>query len=325
MDESSDIPPPSARLSEEVANAWDDSRLAHILDDSPERVHTDPLPTISSFPDGPRSNDDTNVAAHATTSLLPTKADLLTDVASRRTSISHHDPEPGFAHIDGEIGGSGYNETTVDVITVPCPGADPVETWTRDPLPDGFFENKESNEPVTQPALRELAGDAILSPGLSANLARAAGLWVRQGIRQYASRARVLLYRHREVTDQTNLEQLAEDLLENVLLVRSKNRDTRPLFFIAHSVGGLVVKKALVMAGQNARYLYPILHNCHGVTFFGEYSCHFVLSSFSILSLSKPLLTAGRVISPCITWARVSSSSYTYSGHYQDLSQTTSV
>src|SRR5687767_1305659 len=38
------------------------------------------------------------------------------------------DLEPGFAHIDGDIEGTGYNETKVDVITVPCPGADPVQT-----------------------------------------------------------------------------------------------------------------------------------------------------------------------------------------------------
>lgn len=187
--------------------------------------------------------------------------------------MSHWDPEPGFAHIDGDIGGSGYNETTVDIITVPCPGADPVETWTRDPLPDGFFGNPLDDELTTHPALKELAGDAILSPGIASNFPRAAHLWVRQGIRRYASMARVLLYRHRELTDHTNLDQLAKDLLENVLLTRDDRQESRPLFFIAHSVGGLVVKKALVMAGQNARYLRPILYNCHGVTFFGMCDC----------------------------------------------------
>ncbi|TKW49079.1 hypothetical protein CTA1_2021 [Colletotrichum tanaceti] len=46
---------------------------------------------------------------------------------------------PGFADIDGEVDGLGYNETSVDIVCVPCPGADPVETWARDPLPEGYF------------------------------------------------------------------------------------------------------------------------------------------------------------------------------------------
>lgn len=274
MEEHADGPVPSDRLSEEAADAWDDSRLADVLDDSPERIHSAPLPSTSSFPDGQGSDDKIYGSVDASNNRLPLATEFPPkDGASKRTSMSHWDPEPGFAHIDGEIGGSGYNETTVDIITVPCPGADPVETWTRDPLPDGFFGNPLDNELTTHPALKELAGDAILSPGIAGNFPRAAHLWVRQGIRRYASMARVLLYRHRELADHTNLDQLAQDLLENVLLTRDEKQGSRPLFFIAHSVGGLVVKKALVMAGQNARYLRPILYNCHGVTFFGTCDC----------------------------------------------------
>lgn len=274
MVEIADGPTPSDRLSDEASDAWDDSRLADVLDDSPERIHSDPLPSTSSFPHGQKSDDRKYGPVDARgNQLRPAAESSSKDGASKRTSISHWDPEPGFAHIDGDIGGSGYNETTVDIITVPCPGADPVETWTRDPLPDGFFGNPLDNELTTHPALKELAGDAILSPGIASNFPRAAHLWVRQGIRRYASMARVLLYRHRELTDHTNLDQLAQDLLENVLLTRDEKQESRPLFFIAHSVGGLVVKKALVLAGQSARYLRPILYNCHGVTFFGTCDC----------------------------------------------------
>ncbi|EAQ84956.1 hypothetical protein CHGG_08970 [Chaetomium globosum CBS 148.51] len=37
---------------------------------------------------------------------------------------------PGFVDVNGDVGGSGHNETVVDVIAVPCPGADPINTWT---------------------------------------------------------------------------------------------------------------------------------------------------------------------------------------------------
>ncbi|ROW03044.1 hypothetical protein VMCG_05702 [Cytospora schulzeri] len=181
--------------------------------------------------------------------------------------MSHWDPEPGFAHVDGEIGGSGYNETLVDIVTVPCPGADPVETWTRDPLPDGFFGNPNDNELTNYPTVKELAGDAILTPGIGGNFPKAAHLWVRQGIRRYANTARVLLYRHRELTDHTTLEGLARDLLDKVLQRREGQHASRPVFFIAHSIGGLVVKKALLMARRDEKYR-GILFNCHGVTFF---------------------------------------------------------
>lgn len=213
--------------------------------------------------------------------------------------MSHWDPEPGFAHIDGEIGGSGYNETTVDVITVPCPGADPVETWTRDPLPDDFFGNPLDNELTAHPTLKELAGDAILSPGIGGNFSKAAHLWVRQGIRRYASNARILLYRHRELTDHTNLTQLAQDLLENLLLTRDQQKESRPIFFIAHSIGGLVVKKALVMAGKDPRYRGRILYNCHGITFFGTCDCSSQCNKLLANQEQKLLHTVAQVTSPC--------------------------
>lgn len=217
------------------------------VDDSPERIQSDPLPSRPTFarPDG---WDD--------------------DGPSNRTSMSHWDPEPGFAHIDGEVGGSGYNETSVDIVTVACPGADPVETWTRDPLPDDYFDNPADNDSTSQPAIKQLAGDAILSPAIGARFSKAAHLWVRQGIRRYANNARVMLYRHRELIDSTTLDQLAQDLLKCVVERREDGRQHRPLFFIAHSVGGLVVKRALVIASQDQKYR-AIMYNCHGVSFFG--------------------------------------------------------
>lgn len=253
-----------------VADAQDDSRLAEVLDDSPERIQSEPLPSRPTFPDHAKIEG----TPQSTPGLVDFKDAQLSprpayDSPSNRTSISHWDPDPGFAHINGDIGGSGYNETRVDIITVPCPGADPVETWTRDPLPEGYFGNPLDHELTAHPTLKELAGDAVLSPGIGRDFTKAAHLWVKQGIRRYASTARVLLYRHRELSDQTNLDSLARDLLNNVMLTRDSQQRSRPLFFIAHSIGGLVVKKALLIASQDERYRRDILYNCHGVSFFG--------------------------------------------------------
>lgn len=256
-----------------VVDALDDSRLADVLDDSPERIHSDPLPSVPTF----SARTKPERTPQSTLGLVDTKDHHTRSPArlqaTNRSSTSL-DPEPGFAHIDGDIGGSGYNETRVDIITVPCPGADPVETWIRDPLPDNYFGNPSDRDLAAHPTLKELAGDAILSPGFGGNFAKAAHLWVKQGIRHYASTARVLLYRHRELTDSTNLDSLAGDLLNKVLLTRDLKQQSRPLFFIAHSIGGLVVKKALLIASRDEHLRRAILNNCHGITFFGRIPPH---------------------------------------------------
>lgn len=269
----------------------EDSRLEE--DDSPHRIQSEPLPSRpSSFPSAQGHHHHSENTPQSTTGLIsPRQRQLAAShdsehATSNRTSMSHWDPEPGFAQVDGEINGSGYNETLVDIVTVPCPGADPVETWTRDPLPDGFFGNPNDNELTSYPTVKELAGDAILTPGIGGNFPKAAHLWVRQGIRRYANTARVLLYRHRELTDHTTLDGLARDLLENVLQRRDGHHVSRPLFFIAHSIGGLVVKQALLIARREEKYR-GILYNCHGVTFFA--TPHRGSSYMSMRNLSESI------------------------------------
>jgi len=44
-------------------------------------------------------------------------------------------------------------------------------------------------------------------------------------------------------------------------------KDNRPIFFVCHSTGGLVVKMALAEAQRSK---HPILGDCYGVTFFGR-------------------------------------------------------
>ncbi|PHH93015.1 hypothetical protein CDD83_2125 [Cordyceps sp. RAO-2017] len=120
--------------------------------------------------------------------------------------------------------------------------------------------------------------------------------WVRQGIRREAHRARILLYAHPEPVEGTTLSTLADALLEELQALRASEARERPLLFIAHSIGGLVVKMALTKASRDARY-ENVLRECYGVAFFGtphQGSSYFAMPSLassiqSLLQLSSPL------------------------------------
>ncbi|KAI1435961.1 hypothetical protein GGR50DRAFT_654048 [Xylaria sp. CBS 124048] len=186
--------------------------------------------------------------------------------SSARSSGSHWASKPGFDLIDGDIEGHGYNETTVDIIAVPCIGASPVDTWARDPLTDSYFAPPPT-ELGKYSTVKQLPESSVLAPAITHPLPKASHLWIRQGIRQEVSQARVMLYRHRELSEDMTIERAADDLIEQVKTVRTGLDASRPLFFVCHSIGGLVVKAALVKAKKHEE-LRPLLFNCHGITFF---------------------------------------------------------
>lgn len=144
-----------------------------------------------------------------------------------------------------------HDETTVDIVTVPCPGGHPLKTWNRDGLMGRYFG---------APSMRDAEVTDPDRPGPS---------WVRQGIRREADRARILLYEHPEIKEGVTLSQLADALLNNLHSLRRREGEERPLMFISHSLGGIVVKLALIKAGKNKR-LEGILKQCYGVAFFGK-------------------------------------------------------
>ncbi|KAI0968657.1 hypothetical protein F4678DRAFT_474398 [Xylaria arbuscula] len=186
---------------------------------------------------------------------------------SNRSSGSHWGSEPGFEQIDGDIEGRGYNETSVDIIAVPCIGASPIDTWARDPLSDGYFTFPPSAELDKFSTVKELPGSSVLSPTIDRVLPKASHIWIRQGIRKEVNNARVMLYRHRELADGMTIDMAADDLIEQITKMRAGLNKARPIFFICHSIGGLVVKSALVKA-RKREDLRPIVYDCYGITFF---------------------------------------------------------
>lgn len=108
---------------------------------------------------------------------------------------------PGFVDVDGDVGGSGHNETEVDIFAVPCPGADPVQTWTY---------NYESYSDYS-----------VSCDGGSRSSFHRPKPWVTMALRKSASIARVFLYRHRALEDGMTLQSLSEDLLDQVDQIRN--------------------------------------------------------------------------------------------------------
>lgn len=164
----------------------------------------------------------------------------------------HNDsPRPRFT-MDPE-GHLTHDKTTVDIITVPCPGGHPLRSWNRDGLMSRYYGALSMRD-------AEVKDDAE----------RPTPSWVRQGIRREADKARILLYEHPEMDEGATLHTLADELLRNLQRLREMEDDERPILFIGHSLGGLAVKMALVKASNEARY-ENILRQCYGVAFFGTF------------------------------------------------------
>lgn len=116
------------------------------------------------------------------------------------------------------------------IITVPCPGADPLETWSRDALVENYFGAPSMRSSTRNSDLRESqTSGATGSTGKTREPGKTgSSSWVRQGIRKEASTARVLMYEHREVVEGTTLNVLAEDLLREVLEIRLMQVSSSP-------------------------------------------------------------------------------------------------
>jgi triacylglycerol esterase/lipase EstA (alpha/beta hydrolase family) len=96
-------------------------------------------------------------------------------------------------------------------------------------------------------------------------------LWLRDFLPTSLPRARILLFSYNAnvafKTSIAGVREQATDLL-NQLDGKRKGSKDRPIIFIAHSLGGIVVKRALVEAKLNGSYK-AIGNATYGIAFFG--------------------------------------------------------
>ena len=96
-------------------------------------------------------------------------------------------------------------------------------------------------------------------------------LWLRDDLPQYVSESRIFLYEYSSTAvygaDRSTFIDKANEFLEAVR-VKRKNAEYRPLLLLGHSLGGLLIKQALINAHNNPKYTH-IKNATKGVAFFG--------------------------------------------------------
>jgi hypothetical protein len=184
---------------------------------------------------------------------------------------------------------------------VPAIGGHPERTWTPKGTfnPDNFGNTSRPSE--LKLALLKMAPMNIAystSPTAinteRAGIGRTEPAWITRGIRDRTKEVRALLYDHGEPEEGATLKILATRLLKNIEELRQIEKCSRPIFFVCHSTGGLVVKMALTEAKRSKN---PILGDCYGITFFStphRGSSYLSRPDFSysiseIMQLSAPL------------------------------------
>ncbi|TVY88975.1 Protein SERAC1 [Lachnellula willkommii] len=99
-------------------------------------------------------------------------------------------------------------------------------------------------------------------------------LWLRDFLPDDLPRARVMVFGYDATPIFANstagIVEHARDLLRCLVETREGRDETkRPLIFIGHSLGGLVIKQALIIAERESRYYKQIYQSTSGVIFFG--------------------------------------------------------
>lgn len=160
------------------------------------------------------------------------------------------------------------------MVLVACPGADPRGTWISEDMSAAQLGLPRRITTGSRNWIKSEVGNAVLhstDPVLKSVVQRHPRQplsWARQGIRKHAEVARVLVYDHGDVADDMGLKSLANNLLRVIHAeTHGPGGSSRPIFFLCHSVGGLVVKVALTSASRSSDY-QPLLQSCHGVGFF---------------------------------------------------------
>jgi hypothetical protein len=95
-------------------------------------------------------------------------------------------------------------------------------------------------------------------------------LWLREDLPRHVPDSRIFLYQYNATAvygkDRDTFVGKANELLEAIRIERDK-AESRPIIFLCHSMGGLLVKQALINAHSNPKYT-PIKVATSGLAFF---------------------------------------------------------
>ncbi|KAH8647072.1 hypothetical protein BGZ60DRAFT_570501 [Tricladium varicosporioides] len=98
-------------------------------------------------------------------------------------------------------------------------------------------------------------------------------LWLRDFLPKKLSKARVMSFGYDSRLafsgSMAGLDDFALDLLDRLLAAHRSSGNDRPLIFVCHSLGGIVVKKALIIAHEADSHYSSILKCCTGIVFLG--------------------------------------------------------
>jgi len=95
-------------------------------------------------------------------------------------------------------------------------------------------------------------------------------LWLRDDLPQHLPNSRIFLYEYNSTVvygkDRDTFIGKASELLEAIRIER-EDIELRPILFLGHSIGGLLIKQALINAHNNPKYT-PIKDATTGLAFF---------------------------------------------------------
>ncbi|KAL6792985.1 hypothetical protein J3E68DRAFT_451420 [Trichoderma sp. SZMC 28012] len=114
-------------------------------------------------------------------------------------------------------------------------------------------------------------------------------MWLRDFLPISIPNARVLTYGYDTKLpgsrSKSSILQLSRKLLESIKTTRDESTNYRPLILIGHSLGGLVVKHALVQASEGSEDDLAVFRSCYAVMFFAVPNRG--LDNISLMSMVK--------------------------------------
>ena len=99
-------------------------------------------------------------------------------------------------------------------------------------------------------------------------------MWIRDNLPNHLKSVRAVVYGHdtklHDSQSFQSIQDLAHKLIDQLLAYGWKNSSAKPIAFLAHSLGGLILKEALIQLDKSQDQAYKsLLNRIRGAIFFG--------------------------------------------------------